>query len=233
MIEVQHLSKKYHHSLVLSDVSFTLNSGEITCIVGINGAGKTTLMNTIMQLTKPNSGTILLDGQPLNLDSLQRISYIPDHSIVLKYQTIQEALDFMATFYPNFNQQKATRLLDFFKLNRTNRIQQLSKGTIAKVNLLLGLSLDCDYYLMDEPFSGIDMISRKLITDVFTTDLIEGKGVLIASHEINEIEHLIDKVIVLNDGKMVRDFYIETLREKEGKEIRDVLEEVYEYGSIL
>lgn len=233
MIEVKHLNKHYKNKLVLSDLSFSLNSGEITCILGINGAGKTTLMNTIMQLTPAESGRVLIDQHPMTLAETQRISYIPDHSIVLKHQTIQEALDFMETFYTNFNPKKADKLLRFFKLDRNQSISQLSKGMVAKVNLLLGLSLEADYYFMDEPFSGIDMVSKKLINQVFTSDLVEGKGVLIATHEIHEIEHLIDKVILIEEGKILKEFYIEDLRETEGREIYDLLEEVYEHGKIL
>src|SRR5699024_12882 len=99
---------------------------------------------------------------------------------------------------------------------------------LAKVNMLLGLALDVDDILMDEPFSGIDIFSREQIANVFTSHLIEDRGVLITTHEIQDIEHLIDKVVLLDDGTVVKEFNAEGVREEEGKSIVDVMREVYE-----
>src|SRR5690625_2035917 len=118
-------------------------------------------------------------------------------------------------------------MLSFFKLNKEDKISNLSKGNTAKVNLLLGLALDVDYILMDEPFSGIDVFSREQITDVFTSHLIEDRGVLITTHEIDDVEHLIDKVVLLDDGIVYKEFNAEAVREEHGKSIVDVMREVY------
>ena len=107
-------------------------------------------------------------------------------------------------------------------------IQQLSKGNVAKVNLLLGLSLDVDFVLMDEPFSGIDIFSREQIVQLFTSDLLEGIGVVLTSHEIEDIEYIVDKAILLDEGKVIKEFYAEQVREEEGKSIVDVMREVYQ-----
>ncbi|MCW6662368.1 ABC transporter ATP-binding protein [Aerococcaceae bacterium NML190073] len=226
MLEIKRLKKSFGKKHVLKEVNFTVKPGEITCLVGVNGTGKTTVMNAIMQLFPIDEGELLIDGEPITVDNFSRISYIPDQIIVLKDWTIHEALTFMRTFYPNFNEKKALEVLDFFKLHVTDRIADLSKGTVAKVNLVMGLALDSDYLIMDEPFSGIDILSREQIAQVFTTKLVEGKGVLLSTHEINEIEHLIDRVVLLQDGRVARDFYLETLRETEGKSVIDVLREV-------
>ena len=107
-------------------------------------------------------------------------------------------------------------------------IQQLSKGNVAKVNLLLGLSLDVDFVLMDEPFSGIDIFSREQIVQLFTSDLLEGIGIILTSHEIEDIEYIVDKAILLDEGKVIKEFYAEQVREEEGKSIVDVMREVYQ-----
>jgi len=95
------------------------------------------------------------------------------------------------------------------------------------VNLLLGLALDSDYVLMDEPFSGIDIFTREEIANVFTSHLVEDRGVLITTHEINDIEHLIDRVIILDEGVIIKQFDTEQVREQEGKSVIDVMREVY------
>lgn len=227
MIEVKNVNKKYGRKQVLKDISFTAEKGEITCLIGINGVGKTTIMKAIMALTPINSGEILMDGEKITKESFEKITFIPDTITMLPQMKINEAFTFMADFYKSWNPQRAEELLQFFKLDPNERIANLSKGNTAKVNMLLGLSLDVDYLLMDEPFSGIDIFSREQIAEVFTSHLIEERGVIITTHEISDIEHLIDKAILMDDGAVLREFSVEEVRENEGKSVVDVMREVY------
>ncbi|MEY2355351.1 ABC transporter ATP-binding protein [Lysinibacillus capsici] len=227
MIEVKNVNKKYGRKQVLKDISFTAEKGEITCLIGINGVGKTTIMKAIMALTPINSGEILMDGEKITKESFEKITFIPDTITMLPQMKINEAFVFMADFYKSWNPQRAEELLQFFKLDPNERIANLSKGNTAKVNMLLGLSLDVDYLLMDEPFSGIDIFSREQIAEVFTSHLIEERGVIITTHEISDIEHLIDKAVLMDDGAILREFSVEEVRENEGKSVVDVMREVY------
>ena len=227
MIEVKDITKKFGRKQVLRGVTFTAVKGEITCLIGINGVGKTTILNAIMALTPINSGQILIDGAKINKKSYEKITFIPDAITMLPQMTIGQSMQFMQDFYESWNQERATELLGFFKLKPEEKISSLSKGNTAKVNLLLGLALDVDYLLMDEPFSGIDIFSREQIAEVFTSHLVEDRGVIITTHEINDIEHLIDQVILLDDGIVVKAFNSEEVRENEGKSVVDVMREVY------
>lgn len=227
MIEVKNVKKKYGRKLVLDNLSFTAAKGEITCLVGINGVGKTTIMKTIMALTPINSGEILIDGEKIRKEIFEKITFIPDTLTMLPQMKISDAFEFMADFYKNWNTQRGEELLQFFKLDPNERIADLSKGNMAKVNLLLGLALDVEYLLMDEPFSGIDIFSREQIAEVFTSHLIEDRGVIITTHEINDIEHLIDKAVLIENGKVVKEFNVEEVRENEGKSVVDIMREVY------
>ncbi|WP_458354124.1 ABC transporter ATP-binding protein [Peribacillus frigoritolerans] len=227
MIEVKKISKNYGRKKILDSVSFTANKGEVTCLIGINGVGKTTTLKAIMGLT-PYKGEILIDDQKMTKDSYEKITFIPDAPTMLPQMTIKQAMVFMSDFYTSWNQERANQLMGFFKLKEENRISELSKGNTAKLNLMLGLSLDVDYVLMDEPFSGIDMFSREQIADVFASHLIEDRGVIITTHEIGDIEHLIDKVILLDNGSVLKEFNTEEMREEEGKSVVDVMREVYQ-----
>lgn len=227
MIEVKNVIKKFGKKTVLKGVSFTAEKGKITCLIGINGVGKTTIMKAIMALTPINSGEILINGERIHKGSYEKITFIPDTITMLPNMTIIDAFTFMADFYDCWNQERANELLHFFKLKETERISDLSKGNTAKVNLILGLAMDVDYILMDEPFSGIDIFSREQIADVFTSHLIEGRGVIITTHEINDIEHLIDKAVLLDDGVVLKEFDTEEVRENEGKSVIDVMREVF------
>lgn len=227
MIEVKNVSKRYKRKQVLKDMSFTAEKGQITCLIGINGAGKTTIMKSIMALTPIDRGEILIDGKKISKDMYEKITYIPDRLTMSPNYTIAQSFEFMADFYKVWNEQRATELLAFFQLDPSDKISSLSKGNTAKVNLLLGLALDVDYILMDEPFSGIDIFSREQIANVFTSHLIENRGVIITTHEINDIEHLIDKAVLIGDGRVLREMDVEQMRETEGKSVVDVMREVY------
>ncbi len=227
MIEVKSVTKKYGRKKVLNGVDFTAEKGQITCLIGINGVGKSTIMKAIMGLMPVNGGQILIDGKPLEWKMYEKIAFIPDTMAMPLHMTVGESLLFMQDFYSNWNESRAEELLAFFKLNKAERISELSKGNAAKINLLLGLAVDADYLLMDEPFSGIDLFSREQIANVFTSHLIEDRGVLITTHEINDIEHLLDKVVLLDQGVVLREFKTEEVRLSEGKSVVDVMREVY------
>lgn len=227
MIELKNVQKQFGRKKVLKDVSFTAEKGEISCLVGVNGVGKTTILNAIMNLTPIKKGTITIDGESLVPSLYNKIAFIPDASISLPHFTVQESMDFMNDYYDTWNVRRAKDIVKFFRLNPSDKLRDLSKGNQAKVNLLLGLALDVDYILMDEPFSGIDVFTREQITEVFSSYLVEDRGVLITTHEINDIEHLLDKVILLDEGTIYKEFNAEIMRETEGKSVIDVMREVY------
>lgn len=226
MIEVLGVKKRYRRKQVIEDVSFTAPKGEITCLIGLNGTGKSTILKGIMGLTPFDRGTVLVDGKPLDLN---RVAFVPDHSTFPIHFTIEQCEAFMRDFYPKFDPKLFARLVDEFKLFPEDKLNELSKGTLAKVNLALGIAQDPDYLLLDEPFSGIDVFSKEQIVELFSSDIMEDRGVLITTHEIEDIEYLVDKAVMLNRGRIVREFDVEDVRFIHGKSIVDVMRE--EYGA--
>ena len=225
MLEVRKLRKSYGRKKnVLNDVSFTVPLNQLTCLIGLNGEGKSTILKAIMGLVPVDAGTIKVDGKTIH-DS---IAFVPDLSTMPGYMSVGEAVSYMRDYYPDWNQQVAEELMGFFKLMATDRIANLSKGNKAKVNLLIGFAMNRPYLLLDEPLAGIDLFTKEQIAWIFSSHYMEGKGILMTTHEIAEVEHLIDRVIFLQNGTIIQEDDSEEMRELYGKSVQDRMREVYQ-----
>ncbi|KQS23490.1 multidrug ABC transporter ATP-binding protein [Exiguobacterium sp. Leaf187] len=225
MLEVRGLRKSYGRKKnVLNDVSFTVPLNQLTCLIGLNGEGKSTILKAIMGLVPVDAGTIKVDGKTIH-DS---IAFVPDLSTMPGYMSVGEAIAYMRDYYPDWNQQVAEELMGFFKLMATDRIANLSKGNKAKVNLLIGFAMNRPYLLLDEPLAGIDLFTKEQIAWIFSSHYMEGKGILMTTHEIAEVEHLIDRVIFLQNGTIIQEDDSEEMRELYGKSVQDRMREVYQ-----
>ncbi|KOP31537.1 multidrug ABC transporter ATP-binding protein [Exiguobacterium sp. BMC-KP] len=225
MLEVRGLRKSYGRKKnVLNDVSFTVPLNQLTCLIGLNGEGKSTILKAIMGLVPVDTGTIKVDGKTTH-DS---IAFVPDLSTMPGYMSVGEAVAYMRDYYPDWDQQVAEELMGFFKLMATDRIANLSKGNKAKVNLLIGFAMNRPYLLLDEPLAGIDLFTKEQIAWIFSSHYMEGKGILMTTHEIAEVEHLIDRVIFLQNGIIIQEDDSEEMRELYGKSVQDRMREVYQ-----
>lgn len=225
MLEVRGLQKSYGRKKnVLNDVSFTVPLNQLTCLIGLNGEGKSTILKAIMGLIPVDAGTITIDGE----NKQDCITFVPDLSTMPSYMSVGEAIAYMRDYYPDWNPQVADELMGFFKLVATDRIANLSKGNKAKVNLLIGFAMNRPYLLLDEPLAGIDLFTKEQIAWIFSSHYMEGKGILMTTHEIAEVEHLIDRVIFLQNGTIIQEEDSEEMRELYGKSVQDRMREVYQ-----
>nr|UWI51651.1 ABC transporter ATP-binding protein [Clostridioides difficile] len=235
MIEIKNVSKTYKRMQglkvkkidALKNVSFNIEKGKITALLGINGVGKSTILKAIAGLIKIDSGEILIDGEKMNKNIYNKLAFVPDVESHFSNTTIKESFEFMEIFYPRWNKEKSKEMMDIFKLNENEVIDNLSKGNIARVKLILGFCQDPDYILLDEPFTGIDLFKREEFIGVIAQYMRENQAIIITTHEIVEIESLVDEVIILDEGKIITSFNAEDLREREGKSILDKMREVY------
>lgn len=237
MIEVKNVTKSYTKIQgfktktikALDNVSFNIERGKITALLGINGVGKSTMLKAISGLTKIDRGKILIDNEGLNKNTYNKLAFVPDINTHFNNINIKESFEFMNIFYEKWNNQKAYEMLKMFKLKDEEVIDDLSKGSIARVKLILGFCQESDYILLDEPFSGIDIFKRKEFLQAITKYMNEEQAVVITTHEIDEIEMLVDDVIILEEGKVVSIFNAEQIRENEGLSIVDKMKEIYKY----
>lgn len=237
MIEVKNVSKTYKKSLgfgskkvkALDNVSFNIEKGKITALLGINGVGKSTILKAISGLVKIDRGEILVDGKKINKNTYNNLAFVSDISTHFNNISIKESFEFMKTFYKKWNNKKAYDMLSMFKLDDNEIIDSLSKGNIARVKLILGFCQDSDYILLDEPFSGIDVFKREEFLRAITRYMKEDQAIVITTHEIDEIDRLVDDVIILDEGRVIEIFNTEEVRENEGLSIVDKMREVYKY----
>jgi len=227
MIEVKHVKKKYKKVKALDDVSFNIEEGKITCILGVNGVGKSTILKVIAGLVKPNSGEILIDGEKFSQQTYNKLAFVTDIDIHFNHLNIKETFDLMKLFYRNWDEDRAYEMLSMFSLTDDKKISELSKGNKARVKIIIGFAQRAKYILLDEPFSGIDIFKREEFINAMLTLMEDDESIVITTHEIGEIEQIVDDVIILNKGKIEQIFNAEEVRQNEGKSILDKMREVY------
>ena len=227
MIEVKNVSKKFRRVKALDNISFNIEEGKITCILGINGVGKSTILKSIAGLIKPDKGEILIDNEKLTYKTYNKISFVPDVDNHFAQYTIKESFEFMKQFYKNWDDEKAYEMLELFNLTDDRKISKLSKGNIARVKIILGFAQNAKYTLLDEPFSGIDIFKREEFLGVMTKYINEEQSIILTTHEISEIEMIADDVILIDEGKVSCIFNAEELRTRDGMSIVDKMREVY------
>ena len=198
-LAIKNINKKFSKKIVLNNVSFTVNTGEIVALIGRNGSGKTTLLKILSGIYSQDSGEIEIEGVD-NKNIRKQLIYIPDRFDYFKNSKIKKVFEFYKLAYENFDEQYFKTELEEIKLSQTRRLSELSKGQLAIFSLILGISCRTKFILLDEPLDGIDVINTKKIVDYILDAQSDGIGLLISSHQLNALENISDKVVYLDDG---------------------------------
>ena len=228
MIEVVGVKKKFRRKKVLENITFNVKKGEITALLGLNGVGKSTLLKIIMGLVKQDEGEVLFNVEKLNYKTYENIAFVPDVLNTYGDMKIKDAFEYMSMMYEKWDMDKAYEMLKDFKLTDDLKINKLSKGNIARVKLILGFARHPEYLLLDEPFSGIDIFTREKFIESLIGYMDNDIGILLTTHELKEVENIVDKVVFLSDGNIKIEFYVEDVRENEGLSMVEKIREVHE-----
>lgn len=224
MIVFDQVTKKYGRELALNQVSFKLEPGEIIGLLGPNGSGKSTALKLIAGLVSPTSGIVKVNGKKANRRIAAEVIYLTELDMFYDSFTVKDMVKFTASQFPDFNQKKADELLDFMALNPEKKIKQLSKGNRGRLKLVLALARKAPVLLLDEPFSGLDPIVREsIVKGIISYVDFEYQTVVIATHEIDEIEPLLDEIIAIKNGVILERRNVEQLREEEGLSVLEWL----------
>ena len=207
ILTINNVTKSFGDKSVLKGISFSAESGKAVGILGRNGAGKTTLIRIIMNVFGADSGSVTLDGNPINTKNV-RIGYLPEERGLYPKKKIMEQLVYFAELQ-NVDKkvavQNAETLLRRLGIEeyKNRRLDTLSKGNQQKVQLVATLIANPDIIILDEPFSGLDPVNASLLKDLVKELISNGKLVLFSSHQMNYIEEFCDEILILNGGKIV------------------------------
>ena len=227
LLEVSHVSKSYGANRVLDDVTFNITKGKIVGLLGPNGSGKTTLIKLINDLLKEDSGTIKVEGLDLGVETKKLISYLPDKNYLNNNMTVLELLNYFKDFYEDFRIDKAKELIGKLGLDLNQKLKTMSKGTKEKVQLILVMSRKAKLYILDEPIGGIDPAARDYIINTILTNFSNDASLLISTHLISDLEKVLDEVIFLKNGKVVRSGSTDEIRKETNMSINDLFREEF------
>jgi ABC-2 type transport system ATP-binding protein len=219
-LELRHVSKLYSGIPAVEDVSFVAGAGEVTGYLGANGSGKSTTFKMIAGLIKPSNGEILFRGEPIERDRIahrQRLGYVPEEPQLYPHLTGFEYLEMVGQLRGLPERQLTEKTNGFLRLlslyqDRFVPISSYSKGMRQKVLLAAALLHNPDILLLDEPFSGLDVNSALVLRCLVGELAARGKVVLFSSHELEIVERVSSRIVILHKGRMVANDSIENLR---------------------
>ena len=228
LLKFENVNKSYYKKTVLEGLSFELERGKIIGLVGPNGSGKTTILRMLAGLVKYQVGTIKIDGLPVGYLTKNKVAFMPDHNLFDKKMTVGAAIAFYKDFYKDYNDERSEALLAFYQLDKKDKIQNLSKGNVEKLLLLVTLSREAQLYVLDEPLGGIDPVSKnKIINSIIDHFDGEDSSVLISTHLLKDTERIFDEVLFLKEGQIVLAGNCDDLRETHGKTIEDIYIDIF------
>lgn len=230
IVEINNLTKKYANKTALDNVNLNIERGKVVGILGPNGSGKTTLIKILTGLLRQTSGEVLIDGNKVGVKTKSAVSYLPDRNFLYKWMRIEDACHMYKDFYTDFDEAKFNELLAFMNLNRSMKIDSLSKGMHEKLNLALILSRNAKLYILDEPIAGVDPVARDQILDAIINNYNEDSSMIITTHLVRDMESMFDEVVFLKDGQIVLTGNAEALREEKGKQVEEIYKEIFGEG---
>lgn len=228
LIEMTGLTKAYDaNHVAVNNVTLRLPRGKIIGLLGPNGSGKTTLIKMINGLLAPTSGSILIGGHPVGVETKAHVAYLPDRTYLAGGERVSEILDYFCDFYADFSREKALGMLGSLGIEPDAKLSTLSKGNKEKVQLILVMSRNADLYVLDEPIAGVDPAARDYILRTIINNYNPEATVLISTHLITDIEQVLDEVIFMRYGQLVLYTSVDNIREQHGKSVDAYFREVF------
>jgi len=216
-IEARGLRKAFGTTVALDSVNLRVEEGRILGLIGPNGAGKTTALNAILGLT-PYEGELRVLGRDpwTERDRLMRdVCFIADVAVLPRWIRVSQLLDYVAKVHPRFDRAKADGFLAKTTIRHTSKVRELSKGMVTQLHLAIVMAIDAKLLVLDEPTLGLDILYRKQFYDSLLTDYFDrSRTVVVATHQVEEVQHVLTDVMFIDRGRIVFDCSMEQLESR-------------------
>ncbi|CAN7451810.1 ABC transporter ATP-binding protein [Massilia sp. LjRoot122] len=217
VLSARGLSKRYGKRSAVDGIDFEVPAGRIVGLIGPNGSGKTTTLKAALGLIDFDGQLSVLGFDPRTQrdDLMKEVCFIADVAILPRWMRVKDAVDFVEGVHPRFNRAKAERYIAHTKLKPTMKVKEMSKGMIVQLHLALVMAIDAKLLVLDEPTLGLDILYRKqfyqnLLEDYFD----EQKTIVITTHQVEEVEHILTDLMFIRDGKIVLAASMEEIGER-------------------
>ncbi|MHB8646849.1 MAG: ABC transporter ATP-binding protein [Thermomicrobiales bacterium] len=223
-LEIAHITKAFGAFIAVQDVSFTAEAGQIFGFLGTNGAGKTTTMRIILDILRPDSGSVTWNGTPNTAVPRRLWGYLPEERGLYPKMVVEEQLLFLARLYGASERDARRDLNDWLERfnieeNRRKRVEQLSKGNQQKIQFLAAVLHDPDILIMDEPFSGLDPVNAAQMIEAFGEMRRRGKTIIFSTHQMEQAEELCQAIAIIHRGHLVVHGDVRAVKRGTGRQV--------------
>jgi len=218
-VEVNHIVKSYADKLAVDDLSFSVAQGEIFGLIGPNGAGKTTTIRMMMDIIRPDSGGVIILGEKLSEASKDKLGYLPEERGLYRKLSVMDSIVYLASLKGmdrHSAEEKANELLNQTGMlpHKGKKIEELSKGMGQIIQFIVTIIHDPELVILDEPFAGLDPVNTELLKGMFADLRNQGKAVILSTHQMNQVEELCDRILMINHGRSVLHGKLADIRSK-------------------
>jgi len=205
-LEVSHIAKSFGATRAVEDVSFSVGRGEIFGLLGPNGAGKTTTIRIILDIFKPDDGSVSLWGGPMTEKKKERIGYMPEERGLYQDVALERCLLYLASLKGLAQAEARRRLVDYLERfdlakHRHKKVKELSKGMQQKAQIITTILHQPDLIIVDEPFAALDPLNTQMITDMLRDLRAQGATIIMSTHQMHHAEELCDRIVLINQGR--------------------------------
>jgi len=223
MLEIRNIRKEFKNVVAVDDISFSVEPGKIFGLLGPNGAGKTTSIRMILNIIRPTSGVISIDGKPVGRDFHNETGYLPEERGLYKKSSVLDIIKYFATLKGlNSSEAEKTGKQWLERLDipdyKKRKVQELSKGNQQKVQFIIAVIHNPKILILDEPFSGFDPINQEMVRDEILRLKNEGKTIVLSTHQMDMAEKMCESIFLINKGKEVCSGPINLVKRNFGKE---------------
>lgn len=218
IIEARGLTKRYGRGkTAVAGVDFTVAPGRIVGLIGRNGAGKTTVIKSVLGLTPYEGELSVLGRDPSRQrnELMREVSFIADVAVLPKWLRVKDALAYVEGVHPAFNRERAEAFLASTDVKLKHKVKELSKGMVTQLHLSLVMAIRARLLVLDEPTLGLDLLMRRRFYDTLVNDYMdEERTILVTTHQVEEVEHLLTDVMFIEQGRIVLDSPMDRIGER-------------------